>query len=201
MLDAVLAELLARTGARAARLVDARTGTQLAEAGANAGDDVATLVRLARDAAPVAAASGGMEDLVLATPRAVHVLRGLPGAFLHVRVEDLARVAGVRHELASPALQRAVATALTPEEPGLPRPRTPSDGSDSLPALATLGAGARRPARTGALAVLALSPDAPAALPRRGSPRPPAVPAVLNQNWAIDIGIMQRLVAGLHRLN
>lgn len=200
MLDAVLAELLARTGARAARLVDARTGMLLAEAGDNAGDEVSTLVRLARDAVPVAATSGGMEDLVLATPRAVHVLRELPGVFLHVRVEDGARVAGVRHELASPALRRAVVTALTPEEPGLPHPRRPTEGPDSLPALATLGA-ARRPARTGALAVLALSPEAPAVLPRREPARPVAVPTVLNQNWALDVGTMQRLVAGLQRLN
>lgn len=200
MLDAVLAELLARTGARAARLVDTRTGTLLAEGGDHAGDEVATLVRLARDAVPVAAGSGGMEDLVLATPRAVHVLRELPGAFVHVRVEDGTRVAAVRRELASPALHRAVAMALTPEEPSLPHQRRPVEDPDSRPALATLGA-PRRAARTGALAVLALSPDAPRHLPRRQPARPVPVPAVLNQNWALDLGTMQRLVAGLHRLN
>jgi hypothetical protein len=201
VLDAVLAELLVRSGARAARLVDARTGTLLAEAGVNAGEEVAALVRLAREAVPVGAASGGMEDLVLATPRAVHVLRGLPGAFLHVRVEDGAGVAQARRELASPALHRALAAALAPVEPMLPRPRTPSERPDSLPALATLGASSR-PSRAGSLAVLALAADASSRLPQRAPGRPlREVPEVLDRQWSRDLATMQRLVAGLQRLN
>ncbi len=195
-LDAVVAELVARSGAQAARLVDARTGSVLSSAGTVAGEEVATLVRMARDAAPMAMAGGGMEDLVLATRDAVHVLRSVTGAFVHVRVDAGHDVAAARRELASPALHRALDRALVPTSiPALPRPRASTDA----PALAVLGAPVAPSARPGALAVLALSPDAAPPLPRREQPVP--VRTVLNQNWALDVGTMQRLVVGLHRLN
>jgi hypothetical protein len=152
---------------------------------------------MARDAAPVALAGGGMEDLVLATHDAVHVLRSVTGAFLHVRVEagrDPARhqVAVARRELASPALHRALDRALAPASiPAPPRPRRSADA----PALAALGAGTPGTG-AGALAVLALE-----RLPKRETPRPAAVPGVLDQRWALDHGTMERLIAGLRRLN
>jgi len=211
-LDVVVAELLSRSGAQAARVVDARTGTALAAAGTGAGDEVATLVQLARDAAPMALAGGGMEDLVLATRNAVHVLRSVAGVFLHVRVDSEHDAELARRELASPALHRALGAAPAPG-PALPRPRTSVDGRDSRPALAGLaenpsvggaaraGAGrhaGRRPG-AGSLAVLAI--DAPAQLPQRAPTRPVPAPTVLNQEWSRDVATLQRLVAGLQRLN
>lgn len=189
-LDAVVAELVARSGAQAARLVDARTGSVLSSAGTVAGDEVSTLVRMARDAAPMAVAGGGMEDLVLATRDAVHVLRTVTGGFLHLRIRPEQNVEVARRALASPALRRALERVLAPA-PVLPRPRVSADA----PALAALGAPAPM-AGAGALAVLALG-----RLPRREASRPAAAPTVLNQNWALDVDTMQRLVAGLHRLN
>lgn len=189
-LDAVVGELVARSGAQAARLVDARTGAVLSSAGSVAGAEVATLVRLAREVAPMA--GGGVADLVLTTGDAVHVLRPLPRAFLHLRIDPGGDVSTARRELASPALRRALDRVLVPAS--IPGPRTPVDGP-ALAALAALGAPARTPG-PGALAVLALG-----RLPRREAARPPAQPGVLNQSWALDVATMQRLVAGLHRLN
>lgn len=110
-LDAVLAALLARTGAQAARVVDGRTGAVVAQAGVDAGDDVATLVAIARESGPPAAGC----DLVVATHHAVHVLRsaGTVGTFLHVRLaHGRGDLPTTRRELASPALDAAVRHAL-----------------------------------------------------------------------------------------
>ena len=197
-LDAVVAELVSRSGATAARVVDARTGAVLASVGGvpGAGDEVATLVRMARDAAALAVACGGMEDLVLATRDAVHVLRSLTTTFVHVRMDPSRDPGSARRELASPALQRALAATLAPE---LPRQRTSTDGRDR-PALAVLGS--RGPATSaGALAVLALSSDGAVELPQRAPARPVPTAGVLHQNWARDLATLERLVAGLRRLN
>jgi len=119
-LDFVLAELLARTGAQAARVVDGRTGTVVAEVGVQAGDDVATLVRLAHEAGPLAASDGGLDDLVVATRTAVHVLRmtDVPGTFLHIRLDNgRGDVAAARRGMATVVLPSAVRQALVAAPP------------------------------------------------------------------------------------
>ncbi len=219
-LGAVLAVLVARTGARAARVVDARHGGVLALTGVIEAADVRALVALARDVPP----AGGAGDLVLPTRAGVHVLRTFPGAFVHLHVDAGRAVGAARRELASPELRDAVGWALAglahrsgPPRPG-PRPPGPAE-SDAprparQPALAVLGAPTGRPQPAGPLAVLALTPDAPvpATLPRRAVAtavpkpkpavvRPLALPKVLKQEWAGDAATMARLLDGLRRLN
>jgi len=46
-----------------------------------------------------------------------------------------------------------------------------------------------------------LAIDAPAQLPQRAPTRPVPAPTVLNQEWSRDVATLQRLVAGLQRLN
>ena len=130
-LAAVLAVLVGRTGADAARVVDARSGGVLAQVGVIPAEDVRTLVALARDAAP---ATDGQDDLVLTTSSGVHVLRAFPGAFVHLRVGAGPGVVVARRELASPALRQAVGGGpagiplRTVPVPHLPRPRHAQPG-------------------------------------------------------------------------
>jgi hypothetical protein len=235
-LDAVLAGIGVLAGVESARVVDARTGTvlslvtQQATGTATGADDVTPYLRLVREAAPLAATGGGLDDLVVATRRAVHVLRSLAGSVVHVRLGPDGDVEGVRRLLASlPVPARPAAPRLPeprhpeprhpeprhperrypepspyPRVPPVPRPRTEAGrargGNDRQPALATLAEGVR-PRSTGALAVLALSPDAPPVLPQRTASRSVPAPAVLQQRWANDADTLRRLVAGLRRLN
>jgi hypothetical protein len=225
-LDAVLAGIGVLAGVESARVVDARTGTvlslvtQQATGTATGADDVTPYLRLVREAAPLAATGGGLDDLVVATRRAVHVLRSLAGSVVHVRLGPDGDVEGVRRLLASlPVPARPGAPRLPeprhparrypqpspyPRVPPVPRPRTEAGrargGNDRQPALATLAEGVR-PRSTGALAVLALSPDAPPVLPQRTASRSVPAPAVLQQRWANDADTLRRLVAGLRRLN
>ncbi len=132
-LGSALAVLVARTGAQAARLVDARDGGVLAQVGVIPAEDVSALVALARDAVPD---SGGPEDLVLPTPGGVHILRAFPGVFVHLRVGAGPGVVTARRELAEPALRQAVdlrgarlaPPAGTVPVPQLPRPRHAQPG-------------------------------------------------------------------------
>jgi hypothetical protein len=80
-------------------------------------------------------------------------------------------------------------------------------GGDQEPALVSVD-GESPVTRTGALAVLALPPARE--LPRRRPaapapaaelPQAPFTPAVLQQAWSADLPTMQRLLAGLHRMN
>jgi hypothetical protein len=225
-LNTVLAGIGVLAGVESARVVDARTGTVLSMAAGTAtgtatgADDVTPYLRLVREAAPLAATGGGLDDLVVATRRAVHVLRSLAGSVVHVRLGPDGDVEGVRRLLASlPVPARPGAPRLPeprhparrypqpspyPRVPPVPRPRTEAGrargGNDRQPALATLAEGVR-PRSTGALAVLALSPDAPPVLPQRTASRSVPAPAVLQQRWANDADTLRRLVAGLRRLN
>lgn len=79
-LEWILGEVLADVGGDAGRVVDGRTGEVLAAVGARSLADVAGLLVAARDAPPVAG------DLVVAAAGAVHVLRGVAGPFVHVRL-------------------------------------------------------------------------------------------------------------------
>jgi len=205
-LDFVLAELLARTGAQAARVVDGRTGTVVAEVGVQAGDDVATLVRLAHEAGPLAASDGGLDDLVVATRTAVHVLRmtDVPGTFLHIRLDNgRGDVAAARRGMATVVLPSAVRQALVaappagypavpaplpaaplPAEPlpAAPLPAAPLPAEPRNPALASLAAGPPV-ARSGVLAAMALAAHETRSLTKRtplASVLPPrsAVPPV-----------------------
>lgn len=200
-LDAALAELLARTGAQAAMVVDGRTGTVVAEVGVPAGEDGATLVALARDAVPAAAAEG---DLVVATRDAVHVLRvaDVPGTFLHVRLAPgHGDVAAIRRELASPALQAIVANTLPRPRATLPGPRPPRQDADRQPALATLVTAGPPPIRSGVLAALALGPAGiPHPAPRQHRAAPVPIFAVLYQPWSCDPSTLRRVAAGLRSL-
>jgi hypothetical protein len=210
-LGAVLAELVARSGARAARVVDARTGAVLARAGAEPVGDIAGLVGIAREA------RRDDDDLVITAPDGVHVLRSLPRAFLHLRTGGGPGVAVARRELASTALHRALNGALSGDIPESrpPQPRHPEPGPvpTQQPALAALAPPALA-VRAGRLAVLALAgePDVAVPLPRRtaaGSEtvphrvatRPLALPTVLQQKWAGDAATMGRILDGLRRLN
>jgi hypothetical protein len=189
-LGAVLAVLVARTGAHAARVVDARSGGVLAQVGAISAEDVRALVALARDAVPVTG-----DDLVLPTSDGVHVLRSFAGAFVHLRAGAGRGVVVARQELASPALRQAVDRAVnaavldpgTVPVPQVPRPRharsddriqppqvlparTPPDRPEPRragpapdgrqPALAAIGPAVRRTRGTGPLAVRAMAADA-----------------------------------------
>jgi hypothetical protein len=175
MLHAALTALLADTGAQAARVLDVRTGAVVAEMGTAALDDVPALIRLAAAARSVAAGAD-LDDLVLTTRRAVHVLResSVPGFFLLIRLEEgNGDLVAARRGLASPALDAALRSVLRPPAgpphscDGTAPPADPPGGGE--PALAALGPAAawRRP---GELAALALGPVA--ALPRRTSARP-----------------------------
>ncbi|MCY7343010.1 MAG: hypothetical protein LH603_14520 [Pseudonocardia sp.] len=217
-LDFVLAELLARTGAQAARVVDGRTGTVVAEVGVQAGDDVATLVRLAHEAGPLAASDGGLDDLVVATRTAVHVLRmtDVPGTFLHIRLDNgRGDVAAARRGMATVVLPSAVRQALVAAPPAgypavpAPLPAAPLPAEPRNPALASLAAGPPV-ARSGVLAAMALAAHetrsltkrTPLAsvLPPRSAVPPVTTPAVLRQRWAHDDAMLRRVVTGLRRL-
>ena len=217
-LDFVLAELLARTGAQAARVVDGRTGTVVAEVGVQAGDDVATLVRLAHEAGPLAASDGGLDDLVVATRTAVHVLRmtDVPGTFLHIRLDNgRGDVAAARRGMATVVLPSAVRQALVAAPPAgypavpEPLPAEPLPAEPRNPALASLAAGPPV-ARSGVLAAMALAAHetrsltkrTPLAsvLPPRSAVPPVTTPAVLRQRWAHDDAMLRRVVTGLRRL-
>jgi hypothetical protein len=201
-LGAVLAELVARAGAQAARVVDARSGGVLAQVGIDPGRDITALVALARDAVH------DQDDLVLITEDGVHVLRNLPGAFLHLRTAAGPGVEAARHEVASAALHRAVEGARRGlAAVGLPRPRVPGAGRPDRstappprqPALVALGPAAARMEQVGSRAALAL--EEPAPLPLRAVPQPLALPTVLHQEWAVDADAMGRILDGLRRLN
>lgn len=169
-LGSVLAVLMARTGAEAGRVVDARGGAVLAQVGVIPADDVTALVALARDVAP------GSDDLVLPTREGVHLLRSLSVAFVHLRVAAGPGVAAARRELASPELRRAIdgaseavaRSAAGRGSPQVPEPHPEPDGPPGRhsragrparqPALAALGSAAVRADRAGPLAVLALAP-------------------------------------------
>lgn len=241
-LEAVLADLMARTGAQAARIVDMPTAAVIAEvdpamAGsvgivgvvgtvgtvgtADNADSVAGLVRLADQAAQVAGPDGGLDDLVVGTRRAVHVLRAIADtAYLHLRL-DPARdgLTVARRWLADPSLHQAImavlrpalhhrsptprSAATVPTPVVVPSPRSP--GIPDGPALTVLSPDVRARS-TGALAVLALGPplmSQPATgvgLPRRATSAQPSVPEVLDRAWSRDADTLRRILAGLHRL-
>lgn len=240
-LEAVLADLLARTGAEAARVVDAPTAAVLAEVvstatraqvdaaqvdtaqvDADTSDVLAGLVRLAAAAAQVAAADGGLDDLVVGGRRAVHVLRAIPGAaYLYLRL-DPARdgLPGARRWLADPTLHQAILEVLRPAVQRSTTPRSaatvptpavvpsqrpaPTPRPPELPAITVLQPDP--PRSMGALAVLALGPqhrersagDLP--LPRRATAAQ-SVPEVLDRAWSRDADTLRRILAGLHRLS
>lgn len=199
-LHGLLEELLERTGAQAARVLDGRTGTVLGAAAATPDDpvdDAPALVRLAALAGSAAAAEGGLHDVVLATGRAVHVLRatGMRGSFLHVRLPaGSADLAAARHELAAAAWHPAFRLGTTCAAEPLPR-RVPSPPA----------AGARstrprpRPTPTGAVAPA----PRPCPYPRPRPypwPRQAAVPAPARPTWASDVATMRRVLTALrHR--
>jgi hypothetical protein len=207
-LEIQLAGLLRACGAQVARAVDGRRGVVLAEVGLPHGDDVAALVRLARSAAPVAAAHGELVgDLVVTAGRAVHVLRECGSeaspAVLHVRLDPaIGDVATARRGLAAPALDGAVRAAAGrygsfPVAP-VPLPRLPADPAARAqePALAALDATLAWQ-RTGRLAADALPPVVP--LPRRASGGG-ARRETSGQKWACDVDTMGRVLAALCRL-
>jgi hypothetical protein len=225
-LDSALTQLLVQTGAQAARLLDGRTAAVLAEVGATAEDDPGTLARLVEVAAAAAAAGGGLEDLMLATRRSVHVLRGsaVPGSVLQLRLDSAraglaANLSAARHALAAAAQDEAVCAAAartaiggerdsaTPEPPELPLPPAlPADRrTDGQPALASLRPGGR-PTRSGELAARALGPlgepPQPATTPspvRRSTPpaQHPSTPPGLQKAWANDLDTLHRLLTAL----
>ncbi|WP_219413645.1 hypothetical protein [Pseudonocardia nigra] len=219
-LAAVLADLLRASGATGACAVDARREVVLAAAGA--AGDVADLTALGGLAA-AAGALARLDDLVVTAGPVVHVLRGCgrPGVFVYVRLDRTrADVEVARRALGSPGLHRALqaapAPAAVPQQrlpppvpvPPVPAPRFPAGGPPAEePALVTL-AGERPVVRAGALAVLALPPPAPVAVPRavplprrRTSPAPVAgAPAALPQAWSSDLGTLQRVLRALHAL-
>jgi len=222
-LGSALAEALVRTGARAVRLLDVRTGTVLGSAGATAEDDVPALVRLAVQAASAAAVDGGLDDLVLTTDRSAHVLRttARPGIFLHVRLPaGRPDLAAVRRALASVPLPEDIrASAPEPADAG----ELPAQPPHGQPALAALGPSAGRSGgpsphpgwqpsprpRTAERALRALGPVG--VLPRRipvqaGLQRQPrrvadaaATPSELPQAWATDVPTLHRLLTALRR--
>jgi hypothetical protein len=211
-LRAALTELLIRTGAQAAHLLDSRDGTVPARVGAVT-DDVATLFRLAADAAAAAAEDGGLTDLMLSTPRSVHLFREVvSGSFVHLRLDgDRAAPAAARQELAGLALDDTVRAALGGgggRTGMVPPPVGPGPHTGGQPALAALAGGGPRRRRTGRLAALALGPvtalptrdrSAPALRPRPSPTKRPAVPAVLEQSWANDATTLRRLLTALRR--
>ncbi|WP_300011818.1 hypothetical protein [Pseudonocardia sp.] len=213
-----LADLLARSGARAVRVVDGRAGRVVGSAGAPApdgGDDPGTVAGLVRDA--VALGRGGLDDVVVTTDRSMHVLRpaAVPGVFLHLSLGlEGVDVGRARHALAAPALHAAIRAALAPDPraAGIPRPRPAPRTPAQQPALAGL-VGQQAPAghgtrAAGVLAELIQPSPADRSLPRRRPaatrrPRPPgAVTVGLPERvWARDVDTMRRLALGLRRLS
>lgn len=158
-LTAVLAELLAATGARAVRVVDGRTGAVLAAALDDAavddrtpdpGDEPGTLAGLLRDAVSGGSGSGGsgsggsgspgsgspdaggVDDVVVRTGRSVHLLRPVSVAFVHLRLAAGVpdhEIAAVRRALSAPRLVTAVHGALHAQAP----PRNGLVGVPDLP--------------------------------------------------------------------
>ncbi|MGI5130797.1 hypothetical protein ACQEVB_28600 [Pseudonocardia sp. CA-107938] len=127
-LDASLADLLAVRGTQTVRVIDVGTGRALGERVARpipadpAGD--AAMARLASTAFAAATADGGFVDLVLASPRATHVLAPGPyGSVVALRLGPGGDVAAARRALASTQLAAAL-RAGHPGAPGL-RPTAP----------------------------------------------------------------------------
>lgn len=215
-LDAVLGEVLARTGARTVRVVDGRTRAVVAMAGVDAGDDIVSFAQLTALAALASAADGGLDDVVVGARDAVHVLRKADamGSVVHVRLDHTGGdVAAARSALASPTVLDAVRTVLPRPSPHpvAPHARHSSDPTPVLPRPATSGPG-RQPAlsaldggprtgRTGELAVIALTAEPRVPLPRRAESAPPALPPVLDRSWSRDMSTMRRLLEGLRRLS
>lgn len=129
-LPPALADVLTRSGARAVRLVDGRTGQVVGSAGdpdAGGADDPATVAGLVRDA--LASGQRGLDDVVVTTDRSMHVLRpvAVPGVFLHLRLGlPRADVVRARRALAAPELHAAIRAALgVPPDAGPPDARMP----------------------------------------------------------------------------
>lgn len=189
---AVLDELLRASRSDGVRLLDLVTGRALAVRSARptAVDPAAdaAMARLAAAALPAAETDGGFDDLVLATPDAIHVLAPAPfRSAVVVRLAHGADVGAARRAVRSPRLAsdlRAVRAAelLLPvqrarEGPltgralhAVPEPRTPEPTPvERQPALATLAA-APFAGRTGELAAQVLAAAGTAALAPGGAP-------------------------------
>ncbi|MBW0119505.1 hypothetical protein, partial [Pseudonocardia abyssalis] len=147
-LVAALVELSTRAGARSVRVVDGRTGTVVATAGAGPEpgdatvpgvDDPATVVGLLREA--MALGTGGLDDVVVTTDRSVHVLRPatVAGVFVHLRL-DVGRADTVRarRALADPAFHDAVRRAVAPVE-AVPAAVHPASGPPRSASALTFG--------------------------------------------------------------
>ncbi|MHA6782406.1 hypothetical protein ACVGOW_15670 [Pseudonocardia saturnea] len=216
-LDHVLAELLTRAGARTARVVDGRTGTVVAAVGeAGSGPDgPAEVARLLRDAVATGAGAGGLDDVLVATERSVHVFRPapVPGVFVHLRLDaERADPVRARRAVADPALQDAVRRAVgsatgspTPSVVPQPRPARPASSGPAVPhprppapqqpALAVLVA---ERVRTGdgvraaiAIAELSRSRTGTMALPRRRTPGEGRRPAA-SRTGGVTTGLPER---------
>jgi len=195
--SAAVRELVAVPGATYAAAVDDRSGALLAESGAvGSGAALAALLAWARRAAALPGPDG-LDDLVVTTDRAFHVIR--LGTVAGVPVWAYLRVDRKRGNLA--LARRAGAVAARPRPPAS-RPGARSDGT--RPALP------RRPAT-------ALPKRPPTALPApRGAaaPRPLSVrPAATEvetavraalpapaSGWSADPATLHRLLAGLRQL-
>jgi hypothetical protein len=209
-LDDVLHEVLARSGARTVRVVDGRTRAVVAMVGDATDDDVAAFAQLMGVAAMAAAGDGGLDDVVVGTRDAVHVLRRADamGSVLHVRLDRPGNVVEARSALASPAVLDAVRSVLPRPSPrprhaidqGPVIPRRPASAPGGEPALAALSDDPL-PLRTGELAVIALTADPPIPLPRRAVAQPVELPSVLDRSWSSDMRTMRRLIDGLRRLS
>src|SRR5919206_820228 len=127
-LGAALAAVLTRTGARVARLLDARTSAVMATAGPDAARDPGVAV-LAGWAVHAAASEGGLTNLVLVSGDAVHLLQPVEpaGPLVHLRF-DLAHadLAAARAVVAGPDFRAAVRAALH-------RPGPPATGTQVVP--------------------------------------------------------------------
>ncbi|QJY48369.1 hypothetical protein [Pseudonocardia broussonetiae] len=170
-LDADLATLLARAGARTVRVVDGRAGSVVAEAGdaASGPDDPAAVAGLLREA--VALGEGGLDDVLVTTDRSLHVLRPAPvaGVFVHLRLDLGADPVRARRALADPALQDAVRRAVTADPvPDLTTPLRIVPGPAPATSLATSSAtspAAPPPAPSAVAATFGPAPVLPARVP------------------------------------
>lgn len=108
-----LTALLRSAGAQALHAVDGGRGEVLVEVGLADGDDVPSVVQLAKAATALGRGRGEwLEDLVVTLGRTVHVLRECDGVVLHARLDPASGdVGAVRRGLASADLVRAAEAA------------------------------------------------------------------------------------------
>jgi hypothetical protein len=188
---AVVLALVAVPAATYAAAVDERSGALLAETGAaGSGAALTTLLTWAQRATALRGPDG-LDDLVVTTDRAFHVLRrtavsGVP-VWTYLRVDRQ----GGNLALARRAVRTAGAARPGPPAPrptGVPSGGTPSDRIGTAlpkrpPAALPAPGGARSP----------LAPRAAATAVRPVLPDPAS-------GWSADTATLRRLLAGLRRL-